>query len=171
MPNGDVWVMVLLFIIGGILMILELIMPGFGIPGISGIISLIAGVYVGSSILSSAQLTIVLFLVFLAIAIMVIMLYRSAIKNGRISKLLFLHSTAARKEGYSTNKNYKDMLGKLGISVTALRPSGTGEFDGIKLDVITDGQFIPKGAAIRITEAEGFRIQVERVREDTINKH
>ena len=37
MPANDIWFMIALFIFGGILMILELVMPGFGVAGIAGI--------------------------------------------------------------------------------------------------------------------------------------
>ena len=61
MPANDIWFMIALFIFGGILMILELVMPGFGVAGIAGIPSLIAGVIVGSSVLTSGQLAVVIF--------------------------------------------------------------------------------------------------------------
>ena len=67
MPANDIWFMIALFIFGGILMILELIMPGFGVAGIAGIVSLIAGIVVGSSVLTSGQLAVVIFLVFVFI--------------------------------------------------------------------------------------------------------
>lgn len=97
MPSIDVWFMIALFIFGGILMILELIMPGFGVAGIAGIVSLIAGIVVGSSVLTSGQLAVVIFLVFVFIVIMVVLLYRSAIRNGRLSRLLFLRTRASKE--------------------------------------------------------------------------
>ena len=166
MPANDIWFMIALFIFGGILMILELVMPGFGVAGIAGILSLIAGGIVGSSVLTSGQLAVVIFLVFVFIVTMVVLLYRSATKNGRISRLLFLRTSAVRDEGYTSTKNYGDMLGRIGVSTTNLRPSGTGDFDGIKMDVIADGQFIQKNTKIKIVRVEGFRILVEQVHDD-----
>ncbi len=160
---NDFWLMVILFIFGALLMVLELVVPGFSIPGIVGILSLIAGVVVGSSVLTAGQLAIVILLVFIAIVIMLVLLYRSATKDGRISRLLFLSSKAKKEEGYTSTKNYENMIGKVGISTTTLRPSGTGDFDGIKMDVIADGQFIPKGVKIKVVNVEGFRIVVEQV--------
>jgi membrane-bound serine protease (ClpP class) len=114
MPSIDVWFMIALFIFGGILMILELIMPGFGVAGIAGIVSLIAGIVVGSSVLTSGQLAVVIFLVFVFIVIMVVLLYRSAIRNGRLSRLLFLRTRASKDEGYTSSKSYEDMVGRVG---------------------------------------------------------
>lgn len=166
MPANDIWFMIALFIFGGILMILELVMPGFGVAGIVGILSLIVGIVVGSSVLTSGQLAVVIFLVFVFIVIMVVLLYRSVTRNGRILKLLFLRTSAAKDEGYTSTKSYEDMLGRIGVSTTNLRPSGTGDFDGIKMDVIADGQFIPKDTKIKIVRVEGFRILVEQLHDD-----
>ncbi|HHZ13149.1 MAG TPA: hypothetical protein GX394_04430, partial [Clostridiales bacterium] len=62
--------------------------------------------------------------------------------------------------------SYEDMVGRVGVSTTNLRPSGTGDFDGIKMDIIADGQYIPKGTKIKIVRVEGFRILVEQVHDD-----
>lgn len=166
---SDLWLMVVLFVFGGLLMIIELVIPGFGVPGIAGIVALISGVIVGSSVLTSGQLAIVILLVFFIIIVMVVLLYRSLTKNGQISKKLSLKSKAAKEEGYTSNKNSKDMVGKEGIAITALRPSGSGEFDDVNLDVVADGQFIPKGSKIRVAKVEGFKILVQLIEHsDTI---
>lgn len=162
---NDIWLMLILFIFGGLMLVLELMMPGFGIPGIAGIISLIAGLVVGSTLLTASQLAIVFLLVFVYIAVMVVLLYRSATKNGRISKL-FLRAKAVKEEGYSSSENFEDMVGKEGVAITPLRPSGMGEFEDTRLDVVTEGQFIPKGVKIKIVKVEGFRIVVEQVYDD-----
>ena len=52
-------------------------------------------------------------------------------------------------------------MGREGVSLTPLRPSGNGDFDGEKLDVVSDGAFIPQGARIRIVRVEGLRILVK----------
>lgn len=163
---NDLWLMVVLFIFGGILAVIELIMPGFGLPGITGIIAFIAGVVVGSSILTTGQLALIILLVFIIVIAMIVILYRSLTKGGRVSKRLFLRSRADREKGYSSNKDLKDMLGKEGIALTILRPSGLGEFDGIKLDVVTEGQFISKGTKIRVVDVEGFKVLVEETQRE-----
>ncbi len=167
MFGNDLWLMVVLFIFGGILMVLELIIPGISIPGIAGLLSLIGGIIVGSSILTPGQMAVVIFLVFVLTVIMVVLIYRAATKNGKMSKLLFLKSRAIKEEGYSSSSNFADMVGKVGITTTVLRPSGSAEFDGVKLDVIADGQFIAKGVKVEVVKVEGFRILVEEVSKDS----
>ena len=54
----------------------------------------------------------------------------------------------------------KYLIGKKGIALTDLKPSGKGEFDGVKLDVITVG-YIKKGTELTITEIKNNKIFVD----------
>ena len=46
------------------------------------------------------------------------------------------------------------------MAVTRLRPSGVADFDGVRLDVVSDGEFIDKGTPLVISKVEGNRIVV-----------
>lgn len=50
-----------------------------------------------------------------------------------------------------------------GEAITYLRPSGTAEFDGNPVDVITEGDFIEAGTKIRILRIEGSKVFVKTV--------
>lgn len=45
-----------------------------------------------------------------------------------------------------------------------LRPSGIGDFDGVRLNVVTEGEFIENGVAIRIARVEGGKIVVKAIK-------
>jgi membrane-bound ClpP family serine protease len=51
-------------------------------------------------------------------------------------------------------------LSKEGIALTPLRPSGTADFDGVRLDVITRGEFVEKGTKVFVEEIKGKKIVV-----------
>ena len=55
----------------------------------------------------------------------------------------------------------KGYLGKIGIVVATCRPAGMADFDGVKLDVVTRGEYIEKGAMVDVIEVEGNRIVVK----------
>lgn len=55
------------------------------------------------------------------------------------------------------------LVGKEGVCHTALRPSGTAVFDGQKLDVVSDGRFIPGGTRVKIVELSENRVVVREV--------
>ncbi|MBY6278389.1 NfeD family protein, partial [Symbiobacterium thermophilum] len=52
------------------------------------------------------------------------------------------------------------LVGREGVSLTVLRPAGTAVFDDQRLDVVTEGEFIPAGVPVKIVRVEGTRIVV-----------
>lgn len=156
---------IILFILGIALVVIEMVMPGIGVAGILGIISLIAGVILAAQVVSATVLALIIAAVLLIIAGMLVWLYKSATKGGRVSKLLMLNTKTGREEGYSSTTATDDLLGLEGITTSLLRPAGTADFQGRKLDVVTDGEYIPKGTRVRIVQVEGFRIVVEKTDE------
>lgn len=107
----------------------------------------------------TAGITILLILIPLIIAAIII--FRSFSKGALSRSPLVLKDQI---QGDSTGLGVEDMqklVGREGVSLTPLRPSGNGDFDGEKLDVVSDGAFIPQGARIRIVRVEGLRILVK----------
>ena len=49
---------------------------------------------------------------------------------------------------------------------TALRPAGIGEFDGVKLNVVSDGEFIAQGRRVRVQKVAGNRIVVMELKDN-----
>lgn len=160
--SGLEGLIVILFMLGIVLVVIEMIIPGIGIAGILGIISLIAGIVLSAQVVSPAALILIIAVVLLIITTMLFLIYKSATKGGRVSKLLMLNTRTSKEEGFSSTTLTEDLVGLEGITETALRPAGTGDFQGRKLDVVSNGEFIPKGTPILITEVEGFRIVVEK---------
>ncbi len=65
-----------------------------------------------------------------------------------------------------TESGVDALLGRAGVATTDLRPSGKGLFDGHYLDVITEGEFLAKGARLRVVKHEGSRVVVAQATED-----
>ncbi len=55
-------------------------------------------------------------------------------------------------------------VGQKGRAVSALRPSGTADFDGETYEVRTKGQFIEVGTDIQIFKLEGRKVVVEEAK-------
>ena len=122
---------------GVILLIVEAFMPGFGVPGISGIILLLAGVamtwYEYGAMVGLGTTVAVLALVGVAISVSL----KSA-SSGRLSKSdLILNDTETPP---SENADMQLLVGKEGVVKNTLRPVGTAEFDCGKLHVTSDGE-------------------------------
>lgn len=149
-----------LFILGLLLLIVEIFIPGFGIAGVSGLILLVVGIVMTARTPFEAFVMVMILLVLLAVLLFFVI--RSA-KKGTLSRKLILRSAAKHEDGFTTTADTSDLVGMEGIAVTVLRPAGSGEFDGRRLDVVTDGTFIDKGTRIKIVRTEGRRIVVEPI--------
>ena len=56
---------------------------------------------------------------------------------------------------------FEQYLGEVGVVVHQLRPSGVIEMaDGKRLDVVSEGAFIPVGQKVKVIAIEGRRILV-----------
>jgi membrane-bound serine protease (ClpP class) len=70
--------------------------------------------------------------------------------------------------GLSLNKMMKDkdhsaLLGKIGVTDTEMRPSGTVLIDNEIYDAKTDGEYIEAGRGVRVSRVRGKKIFVIRV--------
>ena len=52
-------------------------------------------------------------------------------------------------------------VGEEGVARTILRPAGKAEFGAALVDVVTDGEFLERGAKVRVVMVEGDRVVVE----------
>ena len=157
------WWAFILFILGVIFIIIEANVPGFGIPGIAGIISISTAVVMSARDTFSGLVLLAasLFVVFTTAYI----LYRYGGKSKLLSKII-LRTEQKKEEGYSIALS-SGLEGKTGLSLTHLRPSGIGIFDGRRYDVQTEGSFIKKNKKIQIIKIEGNKIFVKE-KEDNI---
>ena len=165
----------LLFLLGTILLGLEiLVIPGFGIAGISGI-ALIAT----SLVLSLQTFVIPTFEwewqafhrnVLIVVGNIVGALVGFGIlahfvpRFGFFSRLVLAESQASTA-GYTVQESSLEQLylSRTGTAVTTLRPSGKAEFDDETLVVESDGEYIAAGTRVEITSVNGNRIVVRRV--------
>ena len=151
------------FLIGIGLMVLEALMPGFGLPGISGIILEVVAValtWMNHGPVAALGMTLII-LSILAIAIS--MSLRSA-ANGKLSRSkLVLNDTESNEAGYRSTEDLDVFLGKEGVTTTVLRPTGMAEFDGVRLNVVSEGEFIQSGTRVQIVRVEGSRILVRTI--------
>ncbi|RBP45495.1 NfeD family protein [Garciella nitratireducens] len=154
------WVAVFLFIIGFILLLIEVFAPGFGIPGIGGILSIIISIIMASSSIEQAILSLCISLLLTIIA--GILLIKFVPKNKFFSRIT-LSTSLNTENGYISSDIFKDYIGKIGITLTPLRPSGSIEVDGIKLDVVSDNRYIGKNQKVKIIKIEGNRIIVQKL--------
>ena len=77
-----------------------------------------------------------------------------------LSRKLILHNTSVKESGYVAVSDFSHLLGQEGKALTILRPAGKADFSGVTVDVVTEGEFIPKDTPIGVIRVEGSRVIV-----------
>jgi membrane-bound serine protease (ClpP class) len=163
------WEEVLMLIGGVIAMGIEVfVIPGFGVAGIAGL-GLIGGAMI-LALLGTAPTggdVVTAFSILGAALLITAAVFFAWIRNLPDSRRwggLLLRSTVPRGDGYISAAQRDDLIGSTAVALTDLRPSGTAEVGEERIDVITEGEFLPAGAQLNIVRAEGYRHVVRAVR-------
>ncbi len=154
---------ILLFLFGMGLLIVEAFMPGFGLPGITGCVLEIAAIvltYIHHGGYAALGVTV---LILMIMGIVVSLVLRSASK-GRLSKSPMVHNDSEDASVLDTAEDLKVFVGKRGIATTVLRPSGKVEIEGVSLNVVTDGEYIPMDTPVQVSRVEGRHLIVKKLR-------
>lgn len=154
---------ILLFILGAALIGAEFFIPG-GIVGIIGI-----GAVIASIVMAGADVTHMLISVLIAISVAIVgmvIIMKVFGKKLTILNNLVLKDATTTEDGYVSNVNRIDLIGRTGKTVTPLRPSGIMDIQGERLDVVSEGAYIEAGKMVVIIKVEGSRIVVREEREE-----
>lgn len=149
---------VVFLVIGLLLLVVEMFHPGFGVAGLCGLICLgIAVVLRANTFVEGLWMTVIL----LAIVGLLLLIFLHSATKGVVSRSpLILKESIEKSADRISTKDMQYFIGKVGTVLSTLRPSGMADFDGVKLDVVSDGVFIAEGAKVKIQSIEGSRIVV-----------
>ena len=163
---------IVLFIAGIVLLALEIfVIPGFGITGISGIILIFLSIFLsltpGGPFFNYENISIAIVQLTSALVgalILVFLLAKFLPKTNMFNKLILADEEKA-EQGFVSYPSEKELLGAEGIALTTLRPAGSAEFNGKRVDVVADWEYIEKGKKIKVLRVEGIKVVVKEVKE------
>lgn len=149
---------IILFIVGFILLGVEMVIPGFSVPGITGIICLLGGIFLVSDTFVEGLAATVIVLALLGIMFAVIL---GLLSKGKVKTPIILKEEQKKDKGFISSSDLNYLLGKKGIATSDLRPTGTANFDGIEFDVISEGKYILKNTRLVIYKVQGSKLVVK----------
>ncbi|MGI5838636.1 MAG: NfeD family protein [bacterium] len=152
------WEALLSFIVGLLLLLLEIfVLPGFGVAGIGGILLISAGIFLAAGDPLRAART--LLLAMLGTGAILVFAARH-FDESRVWQRLRLGVSLNRAGGYIAAGEKENLVGQTGTAVTTLRPAGIAAIGGVRVDVVSEGSYIPAGASIEVVKVEGVRVIV-----------
>ncbi len=151
--------------IAGVLGILfELhVFPGHGIAGVLGIVALLAAI-----VLAFGLSFIFIAMQALSIAIVLSALFIALSTRIFPESAFFRRITFAGVQGpdYVASRDFTTLLGETGIATSYLRPAGVARLNGERVDVLTEGDFVSAGSAVRVSRVQGSRVFVTPISEE-----
>jgi membrane-bound serine protease (ClpP class) len=150
----------ILSVIGIIAVIAELVLPG-GILGVIGAICLL-GAVVATFVSHGATAGTIALAAVVAIGMLTLRIWMRYFHRLPLTKQLVLNETVGIDESL-TGRNH--LVGKHGVTLTELMPSGRAEIEGEKLDVMAEGAAIRRGSSIVVVETRGPSVMVRETKE------
>jgi membrane-bound serine protease (ClpP class) len=151
---------VILLLLGIILIVAEFFVPG-GILGLLGIGSILGSLFMAGYDIGHMSMSIAI--AFLVAIIASVILFRSVGMEKGVFRHIILRDRTTTELGYVSSVNRLELIGLEGITVTQLRPSGTALFNNERIDVVSEGNFVPIDKKVKIVKVEGMRVVVREV--------
>ena len=148
--------LIICLIAGVALLVVEVFVPGFGLPGISGIVLIVVGIVLTwNQYGMAAGLSVML--IALALAGISVSISIKSAAHGKISRsALILKDETPGAE----NEELSALLGQEGITTSVLSPVGTAEINGMRLEVISECAYLAKDVPVQVFRIDGNRIIV-----------
>lgn len=157
------WIPALLLAVGTVFLIVEVFVPGFGFFGVSGTLSIIAGIIV--RICQGLDLTqsLALILIVLGFFTILVMIMVYGAQYGILGHSgLFERKTTIAEDYNKTSKELRKLRGKSGKAITSLNMAGKAKIRGKVYDVVSLNSFIDKGSNIKVVEIKDNTIIVRK---------
>jgi membrane-bound ClpP family serine protease len=146
-----------LIVIGIILLAIEvLIVPGFGIPGILGLLSLIGAAILGFTMFDKTTGLIILGSIIVATSVSTWLILRS-----KTWKMATLHEKITSKsDSLPSEKGISE--GTTGITISRLAPMGKARFGEVDTEVSSIQGIIDRGCQVEVVSTDDGKIIVKQ---------
>lgn len=148
------------FLAGILCIIIEMLMPTVGLLAGAGVAAMLYSVVMT---LGGDINAVYAMLVSFAMAVFIFALIVKKLPSSKLWNRLTLKDKSNTANGYVSAEPREELLGKRGIVVTELRPSGSALIADKLVDVISEGAFLTKGEKIIVVAVHGNRVLVRKV--------
>lgn len=153
---------IIIFVIGVILLIAEFFLPG-GISGILGAAAIITSIILAGGNIVQMSISVLIALTVAIVGMVIIMKFFG--KQLKVLNKVILSDATTTEQGYVSNVNRLELIGKVAVTMTPLRPAGTIRIGDERIDAVSDGSFVEKNKQVVIIKVEGSRIVVREISE------
>ena len=149
----------LLFGLGLILILAEVLIPSMGMLGILASLCVVGSIAWAFTEDMQSGLT----MLFVAAVLVpgVVMIALKILPHSPLTRKLMAQGFTF-DDGEATDARDQGLLGARGVVEAPLRPAGMARIDGRRVDVVSRGELIEAGTGVRVIEIQGNRVLVAR---------
>jgi membrane-bound serine protease (ClpP class) len=142
-----------------LVVIVEFVVPSAGLLAVLACGLIGYSIYLVFTDISSAAGMAFIVVDIIAFPVLVIMGFKILAKSP-----VTLKTELSRADGYtSQSEGLLTLKGKAGTALTDLRPAGAAMIESRRVDVVSRGEYIEKGASIVVLAIEGNRVVVKKI--------
>jgi membrane-bound ClpP family serine protease len=153
---GAMELVITLLAVGILLLLAESILPGV-IAGVLGAGCLMGGIVEGYAEFGARTGNLILMLVLVGLTAG-FCFWLKFFPNSRLARLI-----VSRRVVGDIGAEQPELVNQIGTAFSQLRPAGTALINGRRVDVVTEGQLIERGATLKVVAVEGMRVVVRSV--------
>jgi len=142
-----------LLAVGILLLLAESVLPGV-IAGVLGACCLFAGIVEGYLEFGARSGNLILILVLVGLTAG-FCLWLKFFPNSRLARVI-----VSRKVVGDIGAEQPELVNQTGTAFSQLRPAGTALINGRRVDVVTEGELVERGAPVKVVAVEGMRVVV-----------
>lgn len=137
---------------------IEIFMPGI-VFGALGSLCLVGGVIISYALYGVSVGNLIL-LAMLLIVTASILLEITILPKTRYARMIVTKADLVESKSADS---LEALLGRIGKSLTPLRPSGAAQFDRERVDVMAETGLIESGCSVKVVRVEGNRVVVRKL--------
>jgi membrane-bound serine protease (ClpP class) len=146
-------------VLGFLVIVAEVFIPSMGLLSAIALGLIGYSLYLAYTTISTTALFILLGADIVLLPILLI----AGLKILAVSPLALKKKLSAEEGVVSQAPDLTTHLNKKGRSITALRPSGTATIEGVRLDVVTDGEYVEADEPLQVTGVTGNQVIVTKI--------
>lgn len=160
--RGSVGLVLLVAVVGLALLVAEVVLVSFGTLLILAGVALIGAVFMAFA--ESFAFGVTMVVAESVAAPVVFTLALKLLPNTRLGKAILLEGPKpAEVSGAGEDPALRALLDQQGVTVSPLRPAGYARVDGRRVDVITRGEMLDEGVAVKVIQVQGNRVVVAAI--------
>jgi membrane-bound serine protease (ClpP class) len=99
----------------------------------------------------------------MVVSVVLMVVFGKSILQTRAFKRLVLQDEQRSNEGFTSSQKALDLVGKIAIAKTVLRPSGKIDIEGKRYDAVALDGFIEVGESVVVEKHENYNLFVRKI--------